>query len=229
MNKIEFQQALGVPADGIVGPQTVKAFLATITNTSAPALTQADYLAAAALAKVDVPRIRMIREVETGPSGSFDPQGRPTILFERHKFRAFTGGQFDKRFPEISNRLAGGYGKTGVPGWQWQWQKMDTALRLDPEAAIKSCSWGLFQVMGFHWQVLGYASALDFAQRMATGEGAQLDACVRFLLVNKLDDEVRACQPGKWATCVPLARAYNGVSRVPIYAPRLAAALAKFV
>lgn len=228
MNKIEFQRALNVPADGIVGPKTVAAFVASVTNLNAPALTTADYIAAAALAKVDVPRIRMIREVETGPFGSFDPQGRPTILFERHKFRAFTGGQFDKRFPEVSNRIAGCYSKAGLTSWQWQWQKMDTALRLDPEAAIKSCSWGLFQVMGFHWEVLGYASALDFAQRMATGEAAHLDACVRYLVVNKLDDEVRACLPGKWTTCIPLARAYNGVSRVPIYAPKLAAALAKF-
>lgn len=229
MNKVEFQRALGVGVDGIIGPASVSAFEASVTNRSAPALTQADYADAAAKAKVDVPRVRMVRAVESGPFGSFDQLGRPTILFERHKFHAFTGGAFSARFPEISNRKAGGYSKGGVPHHEWQWTKLRAALRIDPEAAIMSCSWGLFQVMGFHWKVLGYESALDMTQRMAVSEAAQLDAMVRYVVVNRLDDELRACKPGDPASCVPFAAGYNGSGfRLYGYHRKLAEALAGF-
>lgn len=230
MNKIEFQRALGVAADGIIGRASVAAFEASVTNRAAPALTGADYAAAASKARADVPRIRMIRIVESGSYGSFDPLGRPTILFERHKFHHFTGGQFSARFPEISDRKAGGYEKKGVPHHEWQWEKLRAALRIDPEAAIMSCSWGLFQVMGFHWKVLGYTSALDMAQQMAVSEAAQLDAMVRYILVNRLDDELRACQPGNAQSCIPLASGYNGTGfRLYGYHRKLAAALAEAV
>lgn len=229
MNKQEFQSALGVDVDGIVGSGTVAAFEARVTNRNAPALTMADYAAAAVKCKADVPRVRMVRAVESGPYGSFDPLGRPTILFERHKFHSFTGGAFSARFPEISQRKAGGYSKRGVEHHDWQWTKLRAALRIDPEAAIMSCSWGLFQVMGFHWKILGYTSALDMAQQMAVSEAAQLDAMVRYIRVNGLDDELRACQPGNARSCQAFAAGYNGSGfLIHGYHTKLAAALARF-
>jgi hypothetical protein len=222
MNKPDFQRALRVGADGIVGDITVGAFEVAVTNRIAPAITWTDANAAAKLLGADVARIEMLRLTESGPYGSFDSQGRPTILFERHKFRSFTDGQYDARFPEISNSKSGGYSSPGKPHHVWQWEKLRAALRLEPEAAIKSCSWGLFQVMGFHWKALGYESALDMARRMAVGEGAQLDALVRFLLVNRLDDELRACKPGDARSCRPLAAAYNGSGNVDEYSTKLA-------
>lgn len=222
MTKPDFQRALGCLADGIIGPITVAAFESAVTNRAAPKIAPSDTAAAAKVLGTDVAHIEMLRLTESGPYGSFDPLGRPTILFERHKFSSFTGGQYDARFPLISNPQRGGYSQKGTPQHVWQWQKLSAALRLEPEAAIMSCSWGLFQIMGFHWKALGYESALDMAERMASGDGAQLDAMVRFLLVNRLDDELRACKPGDARSCRALAAAYNGTGAVDEYSTKLA-------
>lgn len=205
MDKLEFQRAIGVRDDGIIGTKSAQAFEALLSNRKAAAITNADIDAAAKALNVSAAHIRAIRKVESGPQGSFDDKGRPTILFERHKFHDFTKGVFSSRFPNISNRSAGGYGK-----YSQQWDRLLLALRLDPDAAIKSCSWGLFQVMGFHWKILGYASALDMARRMASSEGAQLDAMVRYIRVFGLDDELRACRAGDPKSCRAFAKGYNG-------------------
>ena len=49
------------------------------------------------------------------------------------------------------------------------------------EAAIESASWGAFQIMGFHWSRLGYASAHAWLEAMRASEGHQLEAFVRFI------------------------------------------------
>jgi hypothetical protein len=225
VNIPDFQRALGVTTDGIVGPQTLAAFNARMTNLNAEAIGADDYDTAAAMLGqgVTARQVRAFAQVEAGPYGSFDRYGRPTILFERHKFHQFTHGVFSARYPDISNRQAGGYGKGGAA----QWDRLLRAIRLDPEAAIMACSWGLWQVMGFHWRALGYDSALAFAFRMATGEPAQLGAFIRYIRTFGLADELAACRAGDAASCVPIARGYNG----PAYArndyhTRIAQALA---
>ena len=204
MNKKEFQRIIGASVDGIIGPASVAKFDAIMRNTKATKITAAEYEAAAKRLNVPVGHVRAIAKVEAGPQGSFDDYGRPTILYERHKFRDATGGIWNKRFPTLSGPR-GGYGKYSA-----QWPKLLDAIRLDPDAAISSCSWGLFQVMGFHWKSLGYSNALDMALTMAASEGAHLDALVRYILVNRLDDELRACRKGDARSCAPFARGYNG-------------------
>ena len=89
--------------------------------------------------------------------------------------------------------------------------------------AIESASWGLFQIMGFHWQTLGYESAADFERLMCESEGRQLEAFVRFVIVNPAIH--MALRKGDWTA---FAKGYNG----PAYAKnqydiRLAAAFKK--
>lgn len=70
-------------------------------------LTEQDFQDAANQLGVDVPTIKAVAEVESGPHGAFLSSGEPVILFERHKFHKLTGGKFSK-FPDISNPKAGG-------------------------------------------------------------------------------------------------------------------------
>ncbi len=46
-------------------------------------------------------------------------RGRPTILFERHIFSKRTEGAYDAKYPDISNKIAGGYGSmpSNTRGW----------------------------------------------------------------------------------------------------------------
>ena len=90
-------------------------------------------------------------------------------------------------------------------------------------AAISSTSWGLGQVMGFHWESLGYMSAHDFEMKMAESELNQLDAMMRFCVKNNL---IGALKEKNWAT---FANGYNGSSyKVNKYDTKLKAAYESF-
>ena len=49
----------------------------------------------------------------------------------------------------------------------------------------RSASWGMFQIMGYHWQALGYKSVVDFVMIMSESEGKQLEIFVKFIQANK--------------------------------------------
>ncbi len=163
-----------------------------------PRLTNNDFRKAAKKLGCEVATIRAVAEVESRGDG-FYPDGFPTILFERHKFRAFTRGRYNKTHPRISGPQ-GGYGRAG----QNQRNKFSEAFALNPEAAMMSCSWGKFQVMGFNWDDLGYSSIHEFVDSMKEGEAEHLDSFVRFVIKNGLKDEL---QRKDFKT---FARIYNG-------------------
>ena len=43
----------------------------------------------------------------------------------------------------------------------------------------------MFQIMGYHWQALGYKSVVDFVMIMSESEGKQLEIFVKFIQANK--------------------------------------------
>ena len=164
-----------------------------------PILTIKDYQEAAKLLNCEVAAIRAVAEVESKGDG-FLPDGRPTLLFERHVFHKKTGGKYSATYPDISNKTAGGYGKGGAN----QHIRLAKAANLNRDAALESASWGKFQIMGYHWKELGYKSLQSFINAMYESEAKHLEAFVRFIQVNGLADELRNKQ---WAK---FARAYNG-------------------
>lgn len=148
-------------------------------------LTNDDFCRAAKTLRCDVSAIKAVAEVESRGEG-FYSDGFPVILFERHKFRSFTHGQYNESHPQISGP-AGNYGSAG----QNQKNKFNIAFKLDPEAAMKSCSWGKFQIMGFNYAICGYKSVGEFVDAMKESEGKQLDAFVQFVIHTGLADELR--------------------------------------
>jgi len=163
----------------------------------------------------EVAAVRAVIDVES--RGGFLPDGRPKILFERHYFSRLTGRKFDASHPGISNGQWGGYGAGGAH----QYDRLDEAIALDRDAALRSASWGLFQIMGDHCKTLGFADAEAFVAAMVSGEAAQLDAFVSFVKVNALADELIRHD---WAG---FARGYNGPAfRQNRYDEKLSAAYA---
>jgi hypothetical protein len=144
-----------------------------------------------------VAAVEAVIDVES--RGGFLSDGRPKILFERHCFSRLTKGRFDISHPGISNPKWGGY-----KGGSAEYDRLGEALKLDRDAALRSTSWGLFQIMGDNFRTCGFASAEDFVKAMVSGEAAQLDAFVAFVKKNRLDEELTRLD---WAG---FARGYNG-------------------
>lgn len=165
-------------------------------------LSHQDYCRASERLRVEVGLLYALVEVECARSG-FLPDGRPSILFERHIFHKQSGGRFSRSHPDISNPRSGGY-----KGGRAEWERLERAKALDETAALKSASWGLGQVMGFNYKIAGWSSVQAFVEAMGESEAVQLEAVENFLKANGLDDKLRAKD---WRG---FARGYNG----PAYA-----------
>lgn len=136
---------------------------------------------------IPVALLRAFAEVESGGKSGFGPLGLPVIAFEGHWFRKFTHKVYDVTHPFLSYP----YVKKAGPEWVHNnkdqvtaWKTLEEALALNHDAALKSCSWGMFQVMGFNYASCGYKTVDDFVAAMKAGEAGQLLAFVGFCKAN---------------------------------------------
>jgi len=148
---------------------------------------------------IEAAAIWAVLSVETHGTG-FLPDRRPQILFERHFFSRLTGGKFDASHPDISSPVPGGYGASGAH----QYDRLTQALSLDQDAALKSASWGLAQIMGSNCQAAGYESVLSMVNAMIDSEDNQVKALYNFISDSKLQPFLAAHD---WTS---FARGYNG-------------------
>ena len=155
---------------------------------------------------IKVAALRAVIEVECKASG-FNDDGTPVILYERHKFyeglRAIgwitKSSEWYAAYPDLCNPNSGGYGK-----YSEQHLKLARASKLNREVALESCSWGVGQVMGYHWKALGYTTLQQFINCMYKSEYEQLDAMCRYIKHNGLIKYINA---NDW---VGFALRYNG-------------------
>ena len=160
----------------------------------------------------DVAAVKAVIDVES--RGGFLSDTRPKILYERHLFHRFTGGKHSAANPDISSSKPGGYS-----GGAKEYDRLQKAIGLDREAALKSASWGAFQILGSNYKAAGYPDVESFCKGMCESEDKQLAAFVGFVKTNHLDDELRRRD---WAG---FARGYNGPNyRINRYDEKLAAA-----
>lgn len=184
---------------------------------SKPKLTADDFTRAANRLRCGVPEIKAVAQVESAGAG-FYGDGFPVILFERHLFKRFTKGKYSAGHPDISGPQ-GGYGPAGKN----QRVKFAKAFALDADAAMKSCSWGKFQILGSNHKVCGFDTVGEFVDAMKESEGRQLDAFVAFVIGNSLDRYLRAKD---WAK---FARGYNGPNyAINNYDSKMATAYKRF-
>lgn len=219
---MDYQRQVGLAVDGIAGPKTLQVLQAG--SKSAALLGYKDLERAATSLNVPLACVRAINEVESRGEGFFS-NGLAAILFERHVFYARLKRQgmdvkkLKIQHPDVVNDEPGGY-----EGGLAEWERLNRAIKIDRAAAIESTSWGLFQIMGFHWKELKYANADDFLACMNRSEGLQLDALVRFLKANPA--MIRALQVINFTD---FARLYNGVGYAKNqYDLKMAKAFAKY-
>jgi len=128
--------------------------------------------------------------VEAGPAGGFNDDGTPVVLFERHKFDKHTKGRFrGRKCPGVPDAVAvisspvwdrKTYGSTSI-----QHTKLAFAATLDREAALKSASWGLFQILGENYAVAGYDDLQSFINAMIRDVDGHLRALIMFIRHNR--------------------------------------------
>ncbi len=176
MNAADLQQWLCshgqlVIVDGQCGQLTREALNAAFTSASAPAVTATDITALASRLGCSSKQLSAVATVESGKS-AFDPEGRPKMLFERHKFNRLTNGRFP--MSAWNNPNPGGYGEDS-------WEKLTHAACQDVDAAFSSASWGRFQVLGQYWNGLGYASPLEMAYTTVQSEAAHYEMLARYI------------------------------------------------
>lgn len=176
---ITFQKQKNLVADGKVGDKTRAALL---EQNISKLLKDSDYTAAAARLKVSELAIRVFGAVE-GRGVGFLKNGKPKILFERHRMYAYLrlkkGAAFANKMaverPNIVNKKSGGY-----QGNEAEYVRLELAKQIDVESALMSASWGQFQIMGENWKDLGYTSVQDFVDQQFASESDQLEAFIRF-------------------------------------------------
>ena len=138
---------------------------------------------------------------------SFQAVKQATILFERHKMYSLlikkgnTKASVDAlsiEHPSIVNKNSGGYND------MTSYDKLKTAKSIDYDCAVQSCSWGKFQVMGFHYANL-YSSPRELEKAMNMCELQQFKYFVLYL--KKTNGMVNALKSKNWEE---IATLYNG-------------------
>ena len=216
----DYAETLGIDAgavDGLYGRRTaaaVKRIAEMETGepaevVDAPALlTDADIDSAAYRHGLEQALVRAVIAVESRGRG-FLRSGRPRILFEGHVFwrkLKLAGLDPERIAPTLPQGIL-------YPKWTHEWylggekeyDRLNEAIDVDYDAALKSASWGLFQIMGFNHKSAGFDDVQAFVSAMRHGgELAHLEAFLGFITAEGMIDDLRR---HRWSR---FARRYNG-------------------
>ncbi len=129
---------------------------------------------------------------------AFLASGNPKILYERHHFYDFYSKKYGKEKADLLSQTNeniikndnGGYGselffqKDGrfdnEGYYNHQFERLEKAMKIDQDMAIKSTSFGLFQVLGEYCTYSNKAPK-RFLEEMSKSEKFQMQAFVNFI------------------------------------------------
>ena len=104
-----------------------------------------------------------------------------------------------------------------------EWTAFELARTLDEDAAMKSISMGLAQIMGFNYHAIGYSSANEMFNALSNSTRSQLDAL--FSALSYRYESGRSClDPLKAGDYVSFANCYNGEGRDEEYGSNISQA-----
>jgi hypothetical protein len=170
-------------------------------------LSDADFIEAAIMLGVPEAIIRGVAQVEASGTG-FISDGRPQILFEAHVFRRLTNGKYDHAVDLKGRKLSSQRWDRSLYGPAGAWQhdgRLDPASKMDWAAAHKSCSWGMFQIMGENYLSTGAENLETFVQAMKESASKHLESFVGF--VSRNTQMLGSLRTKNWGL---FARLYNG-------------------
>lgn len=142
---------------------------------------------------IGVSSIKAISEVEGSGSGFDKNTGKIKIQFEPHWFK------------KLSKLFSGIWSLNKVDVQSKEWLAFNDAFAKNPNKAMESTSWGIMQVMGFHWKRLGFKSVGDMVEFAKKSERNQLYLGLKFI---QTDSRIfKALQQKNWKL---VAYYYNG-------------------
>jgi hypothetical protein len=211
----DFQKKNKLVVDGIVGPKTWSKLLKKeqeIFKFNSQFLSEKDLIEFSQIFNLELAIVKAVNEVESSGKG-FLVDGRPKILFEGHVF----WNELVKRKINTEKYLTSNNKDVLYKAWTKKYYKGGAGeyLRLEKaskiinsedckQAAYCSASWGAFQIMGYHYEKLGYKSIWEFVDKMNENEGEHLKAFGLYLENFRL---IQLLKQKKWAA---FAKAYNG-------------------
>lgn len=194
----EFQKTHGLVVDGIVGPATWKLLIPP-----RPKITDEEWKKVAEGLGVEVAILKAIHEVEAS-SKSYLPQGYPALLFEAHIFYRelkAVGKNPDTLMKTHPGIISKTWNRKLYKGGEGEVARVNEAYLISPVAALKSASWGAFQVCGFNSSPL---SVFEFYKEIWTSEAGQLKILANFLKAAGIIPYMKSLD------FVQIAKRYNG-------------------
>ena len=192
-------------------------------------LSEKDFVDFAKAFELEIPIVKAVQEVESSGSG-FLADNRPTILFEGHIFwRELKKRGFDPETMRTGNEnvLFPRFNRAFYEGNEKEYIRLEKARNIGKspkilEAALASCSWGMFQIMGFNYHLVDAFDVVDYVTKAKRSEAEHLQAFGEFIKSTKL---LKPLREKRWAD---FARGYNGQNfAVNQYDKRLEAAYLK--
>lgn len=153
--------------------------------------------------------LKAVQLVEAAGRDGFLADGRPQILFEGHIMYK----EVHKKFPDRDLAyLCKRYSTIFFPKWDkskylggvHEYKRLELAKEIDEECALKSASWGMFQIMGFNHKICGCQDVYDFVHKVSESHEKQLELMYYFMHNSGCLKELKAKD---WAG---FARKYNG-------------------
>lgn len=166
----------------------------------------AEITSAAKALGIEPAALLAVAEVESGGKAFALVDGRrePLIRFEGHYFdRRLSGEKLRRaRAQGLAAPAAGAI--ANPPTQEARWRLLARAAAIDHRAAHESVSWGIAQVMGAHWQWLGYADIDALVTEARSGVAGQVRLMMRYIEKSGLSAALRRHD---WES---FARGYNG-------------------
>lgn len=211
---LDFQKKNNLVADGIVGVKTWTILLKKqqeILDQKPKFLSEKDLVDFSKKFDIELAAVKAVNEVESSGKG-FLLIGKPKILFEGHVFwnelkkRNINPENIRKNNEDV---LYPKWTKKYYLGGEKEYNRLNKAINISKdikvkEAALCSASWGAFQIMGYHFEKLGYKSIDDFVSKMELNEAEHLNAFGLFLQKFNI---LKFLQNKNW---VSFAKNYNG-------------------
>lgn len=217
---LQFQKENDLVVDGIVGLKTWAKLLEKknlLANFNTKLLSEKDLKDFADFYDLELAAVKAVNNVESRGKG-FLIGGRPVILFEGHVFWK----QLVLRGINPNNFVAAKYehvlykkwSRNHYQGGSGEYNRLELAASISDkkefhDAAYCSASWGAFQIMGYHYEALGYDSIDHFVSQMYLHEREHLKAFGKFISINRISGKSLTdwLREKNWAK---FARGYNG-------------------
>lgn len=184
----------------------------------------AEYCESAKETGISIAVIRAVDEVESAGSGFLSRTKRPKILFEGHYFYKILKKEFGlsiaKKAQTMDPTIC--YTKWTTEhylGREAEYGRLAKAteichkLSISDGVALRSASWGRYQIMGDNYKLCGYDSVEDMVEDMFEDESLHLAAFIEYIKSTFLDDELFNLPKNPKYYAAQFASGYNG----PLY------------